>query len=161
MRTSGPQRISLSFFEDPLLATANATDKSLPLTPPLEEPTSGVIDTSTKFFDMKEANHSSHHEFGLKQSEPDLDLDKVHLVTHAKVYAIAEKYVWISHILVLGPWPLLFSILSNSSYPCLHNISCANISFQYVVHQKNADRPRHASPVSIDLDHPARATSHP
>lgn len=65
----------------------------MPLTPPADEATFQNLDAFSKFPDTPMADQFAIHELETEQSEPELDVQSVHLVTHAKVYAIAEKYV--------------------------------------------------------------------
>jgi hypothetical protein len=83
----------MALLEDPLLATMSATNNSMPLTPPADEPTFQNLDASSKLPDTPMADQFAFDELEGEQSEPELDVQTTHLVTHAKVYAIAEKYV--------------------------------------------------------------------
>jgi hypothetical protein len=80
--------------EDPLLALVAAANNSMPLTPPADEPMFQNMDASTKMPDTPMADHFfEDDDLESQQSETELDVETTHLVTHAKVYAIAEKYV--------------------------------------------------------------------
>ena len=70
-----------------------AASNTMPLTPPADEPSTQILDASSKMPDTPMANQFAVDEQEDEQSEPELDVQKAHLVTHAKVYAIAEKYV--------------------------------------------------------------------
>lgn len=64
----------------------------MPLTPPADEPAFPSLDASTKVPDSPMDDHLAIDELELDElSEPQVDVQKPHLVTHAKVYAIAEK----------------------------------------------------------------------
>jgi hypothetical protein len=79
-------------MEDPLLASVSGANGFLPpLTPPADQPTFHVLDASTKLPDTPVADQFAIDDLEGELSEPELDLDKAHLVTHTKVYAIAEK----------------------------------------------------------------------
>jgi hypothetical protein len=65
----------------------------MPLTPPADEPTFHNLDASTKLPDTPMADQFDFEDLECRQSETEPDAEKAHLVTHAKVYAIAEKYV--------------------------------------------------------------------
>jgi hypothetical protein len=80
-------------MEDPLLATMVANNNFMPLTPPADESSFQNMDASTKMPDTPMADQFVIDELESEQSEPALDDQNSHLVTHAKVYALAEKYV--------------------------------------------------------------------
>jgi hypothetical protein len=65
----------------------------MPLTPPADEPTFHNLDAMTKAPDTPMADQFEIDDLESMQSETELDDEKAHLITHAKVYAIAEKYV--------------------------------------------------------------------
>jgi hypothetical protein len=65
----------------------------MPLTPPADEPVFQNLEASSKFPDTPMVDQFAIDELESEQSEPELDVRSAHLVTHAKVYAIAEKYV--------------------------------------------------------------------
>jgi hypothetical protein len=69
--------------------------KSPPKKLNLEEdpPTFQNFDASTKMPDTPMADQFEDDDLESEQSEPELDTERTQLVTHAKVYAIAEKYV--------------------------------------------------------------------
>jgi len=92
-RRGSPKKLNLALVEDPLLATMAAANNTMPLTPPADEPSTQILDASSKMPDTPMANQFLVDEQEDEQSEPELDVQKAHLVTHAKVYAIAEKYV--------------------------------------------------------------------
>ncbi|KAF1848751.1 uncharacterized protein K460DRAFT_80526 [Cucurbitaria berberidis CBS 394.84] len=92
-RHSAPKKINLALVEDPLLAQALAATNSLPMTPPADELTTQNFNApSSKMPDTPMADESAADYLTSVQLEPDVDDEKAHLVTHAKVYAIAEKY---------------------------------------------------------------------
>lgn len=92
-RRSPTKKLNLAFLEDPLLASASAISSSMPMTPPVEEPTYQAFDLSTKMPRSPVADQSTDDDLESVHSESEPDVEKAHLVTHAKVYAIAEKYV--------------------------------------------------------------------
>ena len=64
----------------------------MPMTPPPEEPTFQNIDASAKMPDTPMADQFfEDDDLESVHSEPEFDVETTHLVTHAKVYAIAEK----------------------------------------------------------------------
>lgn len=66
----------------------------MPLTPPADEPIFQNLDASTKMPDTPMADQFFEDDGSeSEQSEAEFDIETTHLVTHAKVYAIAEKYV--------------------------------------------------------------------
>lgn len=65
----------------------------MPMTPPADEPSAQIFDVSNKLPDTPIADQHTEDYFESVQSEPEVDNEQAHLVTHAKVYAIAEKYV--------------------------------------------------------------------
>jgi hypothetical protein len=85
--------LNLALIEDPLLAQASAANSSMPLTPPADEPTFQPLDASFKLPDTPMTAQFSDEDVESIFAEPEGDVEKAHLVTHAKVYAIAEKYV--------------------------------------------------------------------
>ncbi|CAO2654038.1 Nn.00g107710.m01.CDS01 [Neocucurbitaria sp. VM-36] len=91
-RRSAPKKMNLPAVEDPLLAQALAANMSMPMTPPADEPTAQIFDVSAKMADMPMVDQSVEDDLESVQSEPEVGNEKAHLVTHAKVYAIAEKY---------------------------------------------------------------------
>jgi hypothetical protein len=103
-RRSAPSKLNLAHLEDPLLATIAATNCAMPLTPPADEFMIQNLDASTKMPDTPMADQFAIHELESEQSEPALDVQNSHLVTHTKVYAIAEKYV--------SPFVILHFLLS-------------------------------------------------
>jgi hypothetical protein len=103
----------LSLVEDPLLAimAAAAPTNEQPLTPPADESSFQAVDNYSKMPDSPMADHCSMDELEAEQSDPELDVQTSHLVTHAKVYAIAEKYVCPRH-------PSLFPPICLIARPC-------------------------------------------
>jgi hypothetical protein len=92
-RRAAPRKLNFALMEDPLLATMAANNDSMPLTPPPDESSFQNLDAFTKMPDTPMADQFAIDELESEQSEPALDFQSSHLVTHAKVYAIAEKYV--------------------------------------------------------------------
>jgi hypothetical protein len=92
-RRGPPRKLDLVLVEDPLLAFMSAASTSMPLTPPADEPTFQNLNASSKFPDTPMADQFAIDELEGEQSELELDVQSAYLVTHAKVYAIAEKYV--------------------------------------------------------------------
>jgi hypothetical protein len=90
-RRDAPKKLNLALIEDPLLAQASATNSSMPLTPPADEPTFQPLDASFKLPDTPMTAQFSDEDVESIFSEPEGDVEKAHLLTHAKVYAIAEK----------------------------------------------------------------------
>lgn len=64
-----------------------------PLTPPAEESMFQPLDASLKLPDTPMAEQFAEDYVESVTLEPEVDVESAHLVTHAKVYAIAEKYV--------------------------------------------------------------------
>ncbi|KAF2846716.1 hypothetical protein T440DRAFT_482319 [Plenodomus tracheiphilus IPT5] len=88
---SPPKKLNLALLEDPMLAQANAASNA-PITPPADEPTFQNLDLSSKTSDLPTVDQLADDDTDSIGSEPELDIEKSHLITHAKVYAIAEKY---------------------------------------------------------------------
>ncbi|KAJ4984228.1 BTB/POZ domain-containing protein [Stagonosporopsis vannaccii] len=88
-RRSPPKKLNLAFMDDPLLAQMSAAS---PLTPPAEETLFQPLDASVKFPDTPMAEQFADDYTESAAMEPEVDVESAHLVTHAKVYAIAEKY---------------------------------------------------------------------
>jgi hypothetical protein len=87
-----PKKLNLALIEDPLLAMASAVDASMPMTPPAEDDNQfESLDASTKLPDTPTADQFDQNPFDSMTAEPEADTEKPHLITHAKVYAIAEK----------------------------------------------------------------------
>ncbi|KAF3011103.1 hypothetical protein E8E13_011339 [Curvularia kusanoi] len=63
-----------------------------PMTPPAEETLFQPIDASLKFPDTPMAEQFADEYMERVAMEPEVDVESAQLVTHAKVYAIAEKY---------------------------------------------------------------------
>lgn len=79
-------------FEDPLLATAAANTVTPPLTPIEDAPVDHFEDVDAKLPDTPMQDQLDEEDlFEAAFSEPAVDSDAPHLITHAKVYAIAEK----------------------------------------------------------------------
>ncbi|KAL6710617.1 hypothetical protein ACN47E_008665 [Coniothyrium glycines] len=91
-RRSAPGKLNFALLEDPLLAQACAANSAMPLTPPADVPTFQNIGAFAKMPDTPMVDQFEHDELEVEQSETELDIESVHLITHAKVYAIAEKY---------------------------------------------------------------------
>lgn len=91
-RRSPTKKFNLALFEDPLLASASAISSSMPMSPPVEEPTYQAFDVSTKIPSSPVADQITDDDLESVLSESEPDVEKAHLVIHAKVYAIAEKY---------------------------------------------------------------------
>ncbi|KAF2464239.1 uncharacterized protein BDR25DRAFT_97482 [Lindgomyces ingoldianus] len=88
------KKLNLLMVEDPLLATMAAASAARdPMTPPDEQPNHYLesID-SAKFPDTPMEQEFEEDPFETAQAEPESNVEKPYLVTHAKVYAIAEKY---------------------------------------------------------------------
>ncbi|PVH95408.1 hypothetical protein DM02DRAFT_537435 [Periconia macrospinosa] len=93
------RKFTLSMIEDPLLATMGSAvpttvTTSDPLTPPADDqPDSDFFDGESKRPDSPMADQFTEDPFHAVPMEPQVDTEqKPHLITHAKVYAIAEKY---------------------------------------------------------------------
>lgn len=65
----------------------------MPLTPPADESMFQPLDASLKLPDTPMADQFADDFLESVAMEPEIDVGSAHLVTHAKVYAIAEKYV--------------------------------------------------------------------
>lgn len=92
IRQSASRKVNFALLEDPLLAQATAANKAIPLTPPAEEATFQSLETS-KVHDMPIADQFENDELDNECSESEPVEKAAHLIIHAKVYAIAEKYV--------------------------------------------------------------------
>lgn len=86
-----PKKLNLALIEDPLLAMASAIDTSMPMTPPADRDNHHHLDASAKQPDTPMAEQFDEDSFDCVVDELEADAEKPHLVTHAKVYAIAEK----------------------------------------------------------------------
>ncbi|KAF9700927.1 hypothetical protein EKO04_000986 [Ascochyta lentis] len=91
-RRNPPKKLNLAFLEDPLLAQASAASPLMPLTPPAEESVFQPLDASLKLPDTPMADQFTHDYTESETLEPEVDVESAHLLTHAQVYAIAEKY---------------------------------------------------------------------
>ncbi|KAF1925799.1 uncharacterized protein M421DRAFT_397921 [Didymella exigua CBS 183.55] len=83
------KKINLAFLEDPLLAQMSAAS---PLTPPAEETLSQPLDALLKLPHTPTVEKFADDYLESVIMEPEVDVESAHLVIHAKVYAIAEKY---------------------------------------------------------------------
>lgn len=78
-------------IEDPLLAMLSAATPTPPAVPQVEQPDNqDDLDSSAKLPDTPMQDQFTDP-FDYVYAEPKSDVEKPHLVTHAKVYAIAEK----------------------------------------------------------------------
>lgn len=86
-----PKKLNLALIEDPLLAMVSA---SSPLTPPPEQhvPRFTTLDASAKIPVTPSPEESIENPFENLPGESPTEIEKPHLIIHAKVYAIAEKY---------------------------------------------------------------------
>ena len=78
-------------MEDPLVAMATAIAAQNPLTPPDEQMNQVEANESAKLPDTPIEQELDEDPFETALAEPEPDAEKAHLITHAKVYAIAEK----------------------------------------------------------------------
>jgi hypothetical protein len=88
------KKLNLALIEDPLLAIAAGVDMAMPLTPPAdqEEQHFDSVDAPTKLPDSPMADQFDENPFEYVIAQPEAEsADNPHLITHAKVYAIAEK----------------------------------------------------------------------
>lgn len=91
-RRSPPRRLSLALSADPLLAQATAVNNA-PMTPPADEPAAFQdLELTSKPFDMPIASEFEEEDVESVGSEPEPAMEKCHLIAHARVYAMAEKY---------------------------------------------------------------------
>lgn len=102
-RRSPPKKLNMAVLDDPLLAQMAAAS---PLTPPAEDTLFQPLDVSLKLPDSPMAEQFADEYMESVAEEPEVDVESAHLVTHAKVYAIAEKYVCPS--VISAPGFLLF-----------------------------------------------------
>ncbi|CBY02090.1 hypothetical protein IAQ61_006678 [Plenodomus lingam] len=91
MKRPTPKKLNFALLEDPLLAQANATNTA-PITAPAGEPEFQNLDLSSKNSDMPTTDNITDDDTESVGSEPESEIESSHLITHAKVYAIAEKY---------------------------------------------------------------------
>jgi hypothetical protein len=91
-KPSSPKKLNLALMEDPLLATMAAANSSMPLTPPADETSFQNLDAWAKMPDTPMNEQFMIDQLESEPVEPVVDVQKSHLITHAKVYAIAEKY---------------------------------------------------------------------
>jgi hypothetical protein len=141
-RRNPPKTLNMALVEDPLLATMSATNISMPLTPPADELDFQSLDASAKYPDTPMADESAFDELEGEQSAQELDVQNAHLVTHAKVYAIAEKYVCHSVIVHLPPLLSDYAPRSAARLPFARAYyACAAVRW-WVTRQFNADKPR-------------------
>jgi len=86
------KKLNLAAVEDPLLATAMANTATPPLTP-IEAPADPFEGLDAKLPDTPMQDQLDEEDpFEATFAEQAPDSDAPHLTTHAKVYAIAEKY---------------------------------------------------------------------
>jgi hypothetical protein len=99
----------MAVLDDPLLAQMAAAS---PLTPPAEDTLFQPLDVSLKLPDSPMAEQFADEYMESVAEEPEVDVESAHLVTHAKVYAIAEKYVCPS--VISAPGFLLFFLFDRA-----------------------------------------------
>ncbi|KAF2251310.1 hypothetical protein BU26DRAFT_280646 [Trematosphaeria pertusa] len=88
-----PKKVNFALVEDPLLAMASAAGSAMPMTPPEEQANQfDALDASAKLPETPTADQFTEDPFDAVTAEPEADVERPHLITHAKVYAIAEKY---------------------------------------------------------------------
>jgi hypothetical protein len=115
-RQPPPSKLILDPTEDPLLALVAA---AMPLTPPPSEPTFPNVDAFAKMPATPMADQFlQDDDLESVHSEPESDIESSHLITHAKVYAIAEKYVPLCSEFYL-PFFFFFFFFSLYPSPCL------------------------------------------
>ncbi|KAL5114352.1 hypothetical protein ACEQ8H_007742 [Pleosporales sp. CAS-2024a] len=90
--SSPPNKLNLALVEDPLLATLSAANAAVPLTPPADEAALQTLDAPSKLPDTPMADQFAIDELQGEPLVPERDVQSAYLCTHAKVYAIAEKY---------------------------------------------------------------------
>lgn len=74
------------------MALVAAANNAMPMTPPPEQHTFQNMDVSTKMPDSPMVDDFfQDDDLESVYSEQEFDIETTHLVTHAKVYAIAEK----------------------------------------------------------------------
>lgn len=87
-----PKKLNLSLVEDPLLAMLSAASPSMtPESHADQSYAQDALDVSAKLPDTPMQGQFSDDTFDYFYEEPKADNEQPHLVTHAKVYAIAEK----------------------------------------------------------------------
>ncbi|CAA9957051.1 hypothetical protein P3342_000782 [Pyrenophora teres f. teres] len=92
-RRNTPKKLNLTAVEDPLMALVAAANNAMPMTPPPEQNMFQNMDASTKMPDSPMVDDFfQDDDIESIHSEQEFDIETTHLVTHAKVYAIAEKY---------------------------------------------------------------------
>ncbi|KAH9861707.1 hypothetical protein J1614_011460 [Plenodomus biglobosus] len=85
------KKLNFAMLDDPLLVQANAANNA-PITPPADEPAFPNLDLFSKTSEIPTADYFADDDAASVGSEPELNIEQSHLITHAKVYAIAEKY---------------------------------------------------------------------
>ncbi|KAF2203662.1 hypothetical protein GQ43DRAFT_252006 [Delitschia confertaspora ATCC 74209] len=84
------RKLNFSTIEDPLLATMAGLQD--PLTPPDEQTNQVEMAGSAKYLDSAIMDQVDEDSDESEHAEPNHDDESPHLIIHAKVYAIAEKY---------------------------------------------------------------------
>jgi hypothetical protein len=141
-KRSPPKKLNLAFLEDPLLAQMSAAS---PLTPPAEETLFQPMDASLKLPDTPMVELFADDYIESVTMEPEVDVESAHLVIHAKVYAIAEKYV--SHFVIFPPLSSLSCSLACQPFVNVRWQSLLRcVAPRFVSRRKASDTPRRASP---------------
>jgi hypothetical protein len=105
-RPAPRKKLNLAFVEDPLLATAAASysmsasplqvsepSAASPVSSPLASPFLEFFPSNVKFPEPAAIENALDNNWDMRStSSQDPDLDNAYLLTHARVYAIAEKY---------------------------------------------------------------------
>lgn len=86
------KKLNLALVEDPLLAMLSSATPASPTISRTEQPgNEDTLDVPAKLPDTPMQDQFMDDPFEYVYAEPKADVDNSHLVTHAKVYAIAEK----------------------------------------------------------------------
>jgi hypothetical protein len=141
------------------MALVAAANNTMPLTPPPDQPMFQNLDAFIKMPDTPMVDQFEDDDLESVLSDEELDVEKAHLVTHAKVYAIAEKYVppvrhyLFSSFCMITPWSAELLPFAPADLPTLAVLWC-------IERRLNTDKPRDLRHQQHPLpNHNARCTS--
>jgi hypothetical protein len=139
------------------MALVAAANNTMPLTPPPDQRMFQNLDASIKMPDTPMADQFEDDDLESVLSDEELNVEKAHLVTHAKVYAIAEKYVPPVRHCLFSYFCLITPLVCRTPSICACRLLCCCASSG----DCNTDKPRdlrhqHHPPQS---QHSARCTS--
>jgi hypothetical protein len=130
------------------MALVAAANNTMPLTPPPDQPMFQNLDAFIKMPDTPMADQFEDDDLESVLSDEELDVEMAHLVTHAKVYAIAEKYVPPVRHCLFSSFCMITPLVCRTPSICACSFAyfgCAVVHRAAVEHRQT---PRFASPAA-------------